>query len=170
MRFHFKLPFKLSAIGLPADVELSPEGGFELGERTGARTPADGERLDVPLREAPRPRPGTDQMAISILPLLDWHTRGARFVPRHTELDELRHWSSRDDAISVKVVTGAGGSGKSALAGAFAVEQQKQGWAAGFARLDGSCNFDLGDRGLVVLDYPEEHLPVVRRLLEVLDL
>jgi len=166
----FKLSIKVPGepFGVPGTIEASPEVTFEPGGKGRARIPAEGERLDVPLREAPRETPGTDPDAISILPLLDWHTRGRLFVPRSEKFAELQAWAERENAISVKLITGEGGSGKSALAAAFALKLQEEGWQAGFAKLDESRTYELGQRGLVVLDYPEEHRAVVDKFLSTL--
>ena len=170
MKLTLKLPIKISSepLGIPEGVEVAPEVAFELGGKGRARVPAASERLDVPLRESPRVRPGTDPNAISILPLLDWRARSGRFVFRREEFERLEAWASSREAVSVKLITAEGGAGKSALAAAFALKLQGEGWQAGFARLDESRAYDLGSRGLVVLDYPEEHLPILRQFLTTL--
>ena len=59
------------------------------------------------------------------------------FVGRVDLLRRLRAWRDDPAPVSVQVLTGAGGRGKTRLAVEFAAELRTSGWTAGFARQDG---------------------------------
>ena len=59
-------------------------------------------------------------------------TRSIELVGRETELDDLRGWLRKESAISVRVLTGSAGYGKTRLALELIEEMAPQGWCAGF--------------------------------------
>ena len=59
-------------------------------------------------------------------------TRSIELVGRETELDDLRAWLRKESAISVRVLTGSAGYGKTRLALELIEEMAPQGWCAGF--------------------------------------
>ncbi|MCK4581048.1 MAG: hypothetical protein KAU10_06830, partial [Dehalococcoidia bacterium] len=86
-----------------------------------------------------------------------WHGRLSDFRGRNPEIEELKEWAASEPAVSVKFVTGCGGSGKSRFAAEFANLLQTQEWAAGFVDLRKPVTFVLKEAGtLLVVDYPEE--------------
>ncbi len=92
-----------------------------------------------------------------VFALMSWHGRLSDFRGRNPEIEELNKWAASEPAVSVKFVTGCGGSGKSRFAAEFANLLQTQGWAAGFVDLRKPVTFVLKEAGtLLVVDYPEE--------------
>ena len=92
-----------------------------------------------------------------VFALMSWHGRLSNFGGRNSEREGLKEWAASEPAVSVKFVTGCGGSGKSRLAAEFANLLQAQGWAAGFVDLRKPVTFALKEAGtLLVVDYPEE--------------
>ncbi len=85
-----------------------------------------------------------------------------RLVGRDREIDDLRRWLDDNASISIRVLTGAGGRGKTRLALELARAVSKHGWLAGFATADELDRF-RGQHGveqrrwdkpvLVILDY-----------------
>ena len=59
-------------------------------------------------------------------------TRSIDMVGREMELDDLRAWLHKEPAISVRVLTGRSGYGKTRLALELIEEMAPQGWRAGF--------------------------------------
>ena len=59
-------------------------------------------------------------------------THSIELVGRETELDDLRGWLRKESAISVRVLTGSAGYGKTRLALELIEEMAPQGWCAGF--------------------------------------
>jgi Trypsin-like peptidase domain len=93
------------------------------------------------------------------------------FLPR-TEYDSLRKWCSGEDEVSVRLLTGAGGLGKTRLARRLAEEMTESGWVAGFLERDlPSHEIELGPLSeaetpvLLVVDYAETRRSQVERLL-----
>jgi hypothetical protein len=98
--------------------------------------------------------------------LLSWHTSLSDFVGRSNEMSLLGEWAKSDVRVSVMVLSGTGGSGKSRLAAEFGRAMRRQGWSAGFVNLEKNVTFRLSRTGAVLLiDYPEEHLEFVRAFL-----
>jgi len=89
--------------------------------------------------------------------------RPVPFHGRSTELDDLTAWSGDDAQLAVRLITGAGGMGKTRLVLELCRKLQRQGWRAGFLDM----RADTEDRGpwlrltggtsplLVVIDYAE---------------
>ena len=89
-------------------------------------------------------------------------TRSIDMVGRETEMDDLRAWLFAERPISVRVITGNAGYGKTRLALELIEEMAPQGWYAGFLTRAELKRFrerhDLADWGwnapvLVVVDY-----------------
>lgn len=89
-------------------------------------------------------------------------TRSIDLVGREMELDELRVWLEKETPISVRVITGDAGCGKTRLALELIEEVVPQGWHAGFLTRAELKRFreqrNLADWGwhaptLVVVDY-----------------
>ncbi len=98
--------------------------------------------------------------------LISWHTTISDFDGRHAEMDKLDEWAMGGPAVSIKFVTGDGGTGKSRLAAEFANKLQGRDWSAGFVDLRKSQSFPLRKEGtLLVIDYPEENRDGVAELL-----
>ncbi len=95
----------------------------------------------------------------SLLSLLGWHTATSEFSGRNSEIAELFDWCETEPKISIKLVSGVGGAGKSRLAAEFAKRVKKKNWEAGFLDLKIERGILIGDVGnLVVIDYPEESI------------
>lgn len=102
----------------------------------------------------------------SVFALLSWHGQLSDFGGRTSEMEKLEQWTITEQTISVKFVSGDGGTGKSRLAAEFATSLQKRGWAAGFVDLRKPVTFRLKEAGtLLVVDYPEECPSEVGELL-----
>ncbi|MEV4071304.1 tetratricopeptide repeat protein [Nonomuraea fuscirosea] len=84
----------------------------------------------------------------------DWTLLMARhavvpFLGRREELAELRAWATTEPGpLSIAVLSGRGGMGKTRLAGELCVELESEGWDAGFLPLDAVAD-PLTDRGPV---------------------
>ena len=153
------IPF-MDAVGVSASLEIAST--FNRGSENESSNELF--RLGVPFQR--RVTPATSPLStVSILPLLDWRSREQVFISRHEEMEKLRQWADADSSISVKIIEGEGGAGKSSLAAAFCIAQQSKGWQAGFLNLNRSIDYELGNQALVVLDYPEENLAIVKEIL-----
>ncbi|MFC7104892.1 trypsin-like peptidase domain-containing protein [Nonomuraea rubra] len=108
----------------------------------------------------------------------DWVLLMARhavvpFLGRSEELGELRAWAAEPGPLSIAVLSGRGGTGKTRLAGELCEELAEAGWDAGFLPLDAVTGLLSGDRvmfealrpTLVVVDRPEPSSPVVGELV-----
>ena len=104
----------------------------------------------------------------SIDSLLIWQSQLTPLIGREKTLGELEQWAKKGPRISVKLIHGEGGVGKTRLAFELAVRLRQQGWEAGqLAGLNCSSGFRLGEQGtLLVMDYPEQQPEQVRQLLE----
>ncbi|MFB4266207.1 hypothetical protein [Nonomuraea sp. GTA35] len=108
----------------------------------------------------------------------DWVLLMARhavvpFLGRSEELGTLRAWAAEPVPLSIAVLSGRGGTGKTRLAGELCVELVEAGWDAGFLPLDAVTALLSGERAsfealrptLVVVDRPERSSPVVGELV-----
>ncbi|TDB99688.1 hypothetical protein E1267_36770, partial [Nonomuraea longispora] len=82
----------------------------------------------------------------------DWALLPARhavvpFLGREDELARLRAWAAEPAALSIAVLTGRPGTGKSRLAGELCAELAGSGWDAGLLPLDTLYGLALGDPG-----------------------
>ncbi|MGN9836996.1 hypothetical protein ACTMTI_02615 [Nonomuraea sp. H19] len=96
------------------------------------------------------------------------------FLGRDEELALLRAWAAEPGALSIAVVTGRSGTGKTRLAGELCEEVARAGWDAGFLTLDSVCGPLSGRRpvppdalrpALLVVDHPEPSWPLVGELV-----
>ncbi|MEV0824164.1 tetratricopeptide repeat protein [Nonomuraea rubra] len=108
----------------------------------------------------------------------DWVLLMARhavvpFLGRSEELGELRAWAAEPGPLSIAVLSGRGGTGKTRLAGELCEELAEAGWDAGFLPVDAVTGLLSGERvmfealrpTLVVVDRPEPSSPVVGELV-----
>lgn len=87
--------------------------------------------------------------------------RGVPFLGRETELDQLRAWWRSPDLVSVAIVVGDGGAGKTRLAAQLCEEAARSGWSAGFAdtvalSAPRTAVIDLTWPTLLVVDYVDQ--------------
>lgn len=104
-----------------------------------------------------------------------------RIVPlegRETELEDLCIWAKESITWDLRVITGAGGTGKTRLMLEFCTELKAQGWLAGFmdantqrtTNLDEWRNLLEQDRPIfVVVDYAESRQSEIVAFLKVLE-
>ncbi|NTW49710.1 MAG: ATP-binding protein, partial [Chlorobiales bacterium] len=99
---------------LKVEVNLVKAGGksltaIALGSSKAASLPDNSiKELDIPwqkLTENP-----------DLFAYLSWHTQISEFAGREDEMTALQEWAASEPKISVKFVTGEGGTGKSRLA------------------------------------------------------
>ncbi|SEO10463.1 Tetratricopeptide repeat-containing protein [Nitrosospira multiformis] len=102
----------------------------------------------------------------SIEYLLNWKSRLTPMLGREAELKVLHDWADARSKISICLIVGEGGVGKTRLAFEFATQLKEKGWEAGEAQgLEGS--WYTGSKGtLLVIDYPEQRPEKVTALLE----
>ncbi|MEV0348723.1 hypothetical protein AB0H88_23345 [Nonomuraea sp. NPDC050680] len=79
------------------------------------------------------------------------------FLGRHEELATLRGWTDSPAPLSIAVLTGRGGTGKTRLAGELCVELTEVGWDAGFLTTPYPCatRLDVLRPTLLAVDHPE---------------
>lgn len=100
--------------------------------------------------------------------MLRWSGRLGRLVGRENELEILDRWAFEDHPLSIKVLSGPAGSGKTRLGVELAQSLMGKGWAAGFYDPDEPATFKVGNGALLLVDYPEERSESVDRLLRAL--
>ena len=112
----------------------------------------------LPLERARlRPPPGSWLSPYELL----WPRFGVvPFDDRAGRLDELAAWCDDTERISVQIITGSGGMGKTRLALELCRRMGTQGWLAGMYRANGQASVDalIVTRAprLVVLDYADD--------------
>ncbi len=88
--------------------------------------------------------------------------RSIDLIGRETELSDLRDWLHNGEPVSVRVLTGGAGLGKTRLALELVEEMAADGWRAGFLTREGLARFreqtnlaawDWSTRVLAVVDY-----------------
>ena len=119
------------------------------------------------------PYPNGDIRSVSSLLRADAAIVG--FHGRETEIEQLSAWCSEPEPLTVLVVTGQGGEGKSRLARQFLARQRSQGWTTGMLRAavaDAAVGEDRFARIartsgplLIAVDYAENYPRQVRVLL-----
>ena len=144
--------------------ETFPSGQREVGAALVALLRRRAEATPLPLRRvlgserADRPRDDDEH----VLDLLSARRPVIGLLGREADLGELREWAENDEWISARLVTGAGGVGKTRLALALAVELAREKWAAGFLTHDeleraldegGSTVESWSRPTLIVVDY-----------------
>jgi len=136
----------------------------------------------------------TDRQAPdTITPRLDWQDRSDVMVDgepdlfaalqwrynmaptlqgRDTELQSVMDWAENGkNTISVRLLSGGGGSGKTRLAAEVASRLRKQGWSAGFVPRHANQAQTIETslrRFFLIFDYPEERMNVVRALVRAI--
>ncbi|MEO6422699.1 MAG: toll/interleukin-1 receptor domain-containing protein [Candidatus Nitrotoga sp.] len=108
----------------------------------------------------------------SIAYLLDWKSRLTKMFGRENELKSLHSWADAKAKISVCLIMGEGGVGKTRLAFMLAEQLKEKGWQAGEAQgLELERCWYTGSSGtLLVIDYPEQRPDKAASLLESLAL
>ena len=115
--------------------------------------------------------------AVSELLQLSPYTLSTTLVGRDAELADLDRFLHSTESISVRVLTGDGGSGKTRLALHLCEQMADQGWLTGFATSDALRRFnaqpDRTEWGwsrptLVVIDYAASHTELLKDWLDAL--
>ncbi|WP_217427408.1 tetratricopeptide repeat protein, partial [Sphaerotilus uruguayifluvii] len=115
--------------------------------------------------------------AVSELLQLSPYTLSTTLVGRDAELADLDRFLHSTESISVRVLTGDGGSGKTRLALHLCEQMADQGWLTGFATSDALRKFntqpDRAEWGwsrptLVVIDYAASHTELLKDWLDAL--
>ena len=120
--------------------------------------------------------PYPDRDIRSVASLLRAEAETVGFHGRAAEIEELGAWCQGAEPLSLRLVTGQGGQGKSRLVRRFLAGQRARGWVAGMLRRDGAARsaavaepFAAVARTrrpvLVAVDYAENHLAEVRALI-----
>ncbi|XOV77463.1 MAG: hypothetical protein ACFHVJ_10930 [Aestuariibacter sp.] len=95
----------------------------------------------------------------NVASILTWDCQLTPLIGRDNELTELHDWAESEAEKSIKIISGAGGVGKTRLAFHFAEQLKDKGWSAGQIAFDqiGVCK--LQHKGLVLI-IDEAHSPV----------
>lgn len=103
--------------------------------------------------------------------LLTWHGRLTPLIGRAPELAALQCWVGAPANVSIWILAGEGGIGKTRLAAEFAESLTRKKWSAGFvdlARFNDAASLTLDKRTLLLVDYPEERPDQLDRLFDLL--
>lgn len=103
--------------------------------------------------------------------LLTWHGRLTPLIGRTPELAALQRWVDSSANVSLWILAGEGGIGKTRLAAEFAESLVAKKWSAGFvdlARFNDAASLTLDNRTLLLVDYPEERPDQLARLFDLL--
>lgn len=150
-----------------------PEFQEVLRERTGQTAVVEPVEL-LHLSESPAPH----RLPRSPAELLRPQAEAVPFIGRTALLDELREWC-RGDGVSVRLIVGPGGQGKTRLAREFARRLAAEGWAACQFRENDPVSA-RGGRGLtalaavdrpllIVMDYADTRPSLITDVLRVLE-
>ena len=105
----------------------------------------------------------------SIEYLLSWKSQLTELFGREQELQSLHDWADSNNTISIRLIVGEGGTGKTRLAFEFARQLKEQkNWQAGEAKGLAGCWYTSHSGTLLVIDYPEQNTEKVTALLEAL--
>jgi hypothetical protein len=105
------------------------------------------------------------------------YNRTARFVGRETELSALAAWLTTSDLVSVRLLIGTAGVGKTRLAIELAAHAEANGWTAGFLRTVWLQDFVEQSSArewiwitptLVIVDYASQKAELLRNWMEIL--
>ena len=106
------------------------------------------------------------QINPSVFALLNWRVGVAEFAGRDTEIDELLEWANARPRISIKLMTGPGGAGKSRLAAHIAKLLRAEGWEAGFMKREQDWGYWVSRKGMFgIVDYAEESADALKSLM-----
>lgn len=136
--------------------------------RTGRRWLGSDAEREAATEEEARPVRVAPHQSLDIFNLFSWRSRLApTLVGRDADRERLLAWAKDDSKrLSLRLLTGPGGAGKSRLAAEVAQQLRDEGWISGVADMSGETPFPLGSMGVfVIIDYPEAHREAVRRLL-----
>jgi len=124
---------------------------------------------------APGPRPhARSPRRNQVTTLLDGRSQVVPFVPRLAEQQWLRRWCETDpQPVSLAVLSGEGGAGKSRLAGRLCDDLADAGWITGLLRpapgIEPAVPFENAGRpALLVLDYADHRQDEVAELQDLL--
>jgi DNA polymerase III delta prime subunit len=127
------------------------------------------QRQDSPAAFTQLTLPSTDSKAQTPLELLSWQRRLTGLIGRDKELRTLSDWAQSEPALSLMLISGGAGTGKTRLAIALAEQLQQSGWQAGLFDLAGKLPLHLQEQGnLLILDDPEQHPKALTKLLSSL--
>ena len=118
----------LAGAGLAGLLEVSAEGVAGVGPRLRLAVSAETSLALAPPYRAATPRLGREPARL-LLPEYGI----VPFAGRDGDLDTLQAWCLDGTAPALRLITGAGGSGKTRLAAEACVRMAGQGWQAGFA-------------------------------------
>ena len=105
----------------------------------------------------------------NVASILTWDCHLTPLIGRDKELEELHEWAESKPDKSIKIICGEGGMGKTRLAFHFAEQLKEQGWSAGQISFVQEGIYKAGSQGiLLVIDYPEDKIRVVEKLLHSL--
>ncbi len=112
----------------------------------------------------------TDNIKDNIQSLLIWRSRLTNLIGRQQELQQLRDWADSESSISIRVIHGQSGVGKTRLAFELADLLRNEGWEAGQLLMsDVSTGYRFGKHGvLLVIDNPEQQSEAVKHLLQAI--
>jgi Tetratricopeptide repeat len=94
------------------------------------------------------------------------------FAGRDGDLETLQAWCLNDTSQPLRLITGAGGSGKTRLAAEACVRMTGQGWQAGFAdpkAPGGRAQLEFDRPTLLVVDDADLHVPLLADLVRTVD-
>jgi tetratricopeptide (TPR) repeat protein len=115
---------------------------------------------------------GPEEGTPTVASLLKWNNRLTGMKGRDEEMQALEDWVRKPLKISIGLLSGEGGTGKSRLAIETAEMFRQEGHDAGRPSSYGDNDISVIARGkseaFVIIDYAEEHLEQVRELLAVL--
>ncbi|UJW77688.1 DUF3856 domain-containing protein [Rhizobium sp. SL42] len=108
-----------------------------------------------------------------IFSALQWRYRlASSLYERDAELNALIQWAeSSQNSISVRLLTGGGGTGKTRLAAETISQLREKGWAAGFVPRNATSSQTIETelrKFFLVFDYPEERIETVRALFQAI--
>ena len=114
--------------------------------------------------------PWNDDQEPNIFTCLSWHFRVTKDIwGRDNELRALNDWADSQQQLSLKIIRGEGGTGKTRLGAQFGENLKNKGWNAGFFKHGESSNIALHEDGtLIIVDYPEENLSSAKSLMQAL--
>jgi len=119
-------------------------------------------RLTIPFKP--------ESLTGSIDSLLIWQSQLTPLIGRDKAMDELMQWAKTGPSISLKLIYGEAGTGKTRLAFEVASKLRKEDWEAGqLNHLGDGSAFSLGVNGtLLIIDSPEQQLERVQQLLQAI--